>query len=163
MDNIVFIIWIVITCVFSIIELFSKRFICMFVSVAAALTALSEALGAQIWLQILIFVVLTAALIYLVRPKVLKLTGESDDNSPKVGGRVLAHCGVVIEEIDAETHIGRVRIQKEEWRAEAPGYGAIPVGKSVEIVKVEGAHVIVKPTKSICGSCTACREPELSH
>ena len=156
----IFWIWVFLACGFSIAELFSNKFIFLSVAIAAAIGALSEALGAAIWLQVLIFVAAATILLFTLRPFAQRLNGENS-SKPKTSGKIIGHCGVVIEDIDADTHVGRVRIQKEEWRAEAPGYGGIPKGKSVEIVKVEGAHVIVKPTKSICGSCTACRTPEI--
>jgi membrane protein implicated in regulation of membrane protease activity len=37
-----------------------------------------------------------------------------------------------------------VRIGKDEWRADSDTDEVIPVGKTVEVIRVEGTHLVVK-------------------
>ena len=55
--------------------------------------------------------------------------------------------GVVLEEIDDVRNTGRVRLEKEEWRAESDTDEVIPEGTRVEVVRLEGTHLIVVPLK----------------
>jgi membrane protein implicated in regulation of membrane protease activity len=51
---------------------------------------------------------------------------------------------VVIEDIENLKNTGRVRMGKEEWRAESESGESIPEGQSVAVTKIEGTHLIVK-------------------
>jgi len=51
---------------------------------------------------------------------------------------------VVLEEIDNIKNTGRVRIDKEEWRADSDTGEVIPVGKRVEVTRLDGTHLVVK-------------------
>jgi membrane protein implicated in regulation of membrane protease activity len=53
----------------------------------------------------------------------------------------------VIEEIDNIKNTGRVRIGKDEWRADGETDEAIPEGKIVEVTRVDGTHLVVKISK----------------
>ena len=50
----------------------------------------------------------------------------------------------MLEEIDNSLNTGRVRLGKEEWRADSENDNVIPVGKSVEVVRLDGTHLVVK-------------------
>jgi len=51
----------------------------------------------------------------------------------------------VLERIDNVKNSGSVRLGKEEWRASSESGDPISAGKKVEVVKVEGTHLIVRP------------------
>ena len=40
---------------------------------------------------------------------------------------------------------GRVRIEREEWRADTSGHVAIPEGARVIVERVSGTHLVVRP------------------
>ena len=40
---------------------------------------------------------------------------------------------------------GRVRVGQEEWRAEGEGSSRIPEGAEVEVLRVDGTHLVVRP------------------
>jgi membrane protein implicated in regulation of membrane protease activity len=42
-------------------------------------------------------------------------------------------------------HVGLVRIDREEWRAEAADRSAVPSGTAIRVTDVEGTRVIVTP------------------
>jgi membrane protein implicated in regulation of membrane protease activity len=60
--------------------------------------------------------------------------------------RLIGKIGTVLEAIEPG-QLGLVRIDREEWRAEAAGRGAVPVGATVLVTQMEGTRVIVTPTK----------------
>ena len=57
---------------------------------------------------------------------------------------------VVLEEINPHTATGRVRIEREEWRADTYG-AAIPKGALVVVMEVTGTRVMVEPAPLLEG------------
>jgi len=65
---------------------------------------------------------------------------------PGIGAdRFIGLQGLVLENIDNIKNTGRVRLEKEEWRAESASGAEIPSGTRVEIVRLDGTHLVVKP------------------
>jgi membrane protein implicated in regulation of membrane protease activity len=54
---------------------------------------------------------------------------------------------VVIEQIDNLKNTGRVRIGKDEWRADSDTDEIITEGKIIEVTSVDGTHLVVKLSK----------------
>ena len=67
---------------------------------------------------------------------------------PGIGADRFVHKnGVVTEEIDNLKNTGRVRIGKEEWRADSDTDEVIPQGKTVDVTRVDGTHLVVRLLK----------------
>lgn len=110
---------------------------------AGALAALVSALlGAWTWLQIVIFVVISAALLAATRPLVKKHLNSH--RRPTNADRVLTMTGVVSEEIDNTHARGAVRVDGKEWTARSENGHVIPEGAIVRPVGIEGVKLIVK-------------------
>lgn len=91
------------------------------------------------------FVGISVASFVAMRPLARRL--DRDGGSDGVGSRrLIGRSGVVLEAIEAG-RLGLVRIDREEWRAEASDRGDLPVGASVTVTQVEGTRVIVTPIK----------------
>ena len=58
--------------------------------------------------------------------------------------RLIGKTGVVIEEIVPDS-TGEVRIDREVWRADAPGHGKLPIDTRVIVERIEGTHLVVHP------------------
>ena len=111
------------------------------VALAAAVTAVVAAVGAPVWLQLLLFAGGSAASLAVLRPlarKHLRMPAALRTGTAALEG---TH-GVVLQRVDQES--GRVRIGGEEWSARAfmPDQ-VIEPGTRVEIVKIEGATALV--------------------
>jgi membrane-bound ClpP family serine protease len=52
---------------------------------------------------------------------------------------------MVLEEIDAETATGIVRMENEEWRATTDWDRVIETGTTVRVVEVRGTRLVVEP------------------
>lgn len=109
---------------------------------AGSLTAMVAALfGAPLWLQILLFVLVSLALLLALRP----ITGNL--LKPKVKGTnldaVIGSEGVVIEEISNRNGQGRVKLGGMEWSARSTADVTIPVGTQIKVDRIEGVKVFV--------------------
>jgi membrane protein implicated in regulation of membrane protease activity len=92
------------------------------------------------------FVGISVVAFVALRPLAKRLDAES--SSDGIGARrLIGRTGVVLEDI-AAGQMGLVRVDREDWRAEAPGHSTLPAGTSVRITEVEGTRVIVTTTQS---------------
>jgi membrane protein implicated in regulation of membrane protease activity len=111
------------------------------VALGAGIAAVSAAVGAPIWLQLILFAGASAASLAVLRPlarKHLHMPAQLRTGTAALEG---SH-GVVLQRVDQDG--GRVRIGGEEWSARAfmPDQ-VIEPGTRVEVVKIEGATALV--------------------
>ncbi|WP_225809057.1 NfeD family protein [Streptomyces spinosus] len=110
-------------------------------AVGAVAAAVASALGFGAVIQVLTFVVVSVALIGVVRP----IAARHGRRSPRLATGVEALKGrqaVVLERVDASG--GRIKLAGEVWSARALDTGrAYEVGQEVDVVDIEGATAIV--------------------
>lgn len=145
MDIKIWWIWMAIAAFFVIAEIFTMGFFLLWFGVGALVAGILAILGLGMGWQLAAFVVVSFVLFAISRSFAEKLTKKQP---PGVGAdRFIHKKGVVIEKIDNIRNIGRVRIGKDEWRADSETDEVIPVGKTVEVTRVEGTHLVVKIIK----------------
>jgi membrane protein implicated in regulation of membrane protease activity len=111
------------------------------VALGAGVAAVVAALGAAVWLQLIVFAAVSAASLAVLRPlarRHLQMPAAIRTGTAALEG---AHA-VVLQRVD--DHGGRVRIGGEEWSARAfmPDQ-VIEPGTRVEVMKIEGATALV--------------------
>ncbi len=135
-------VWIGITAVFIVGEIFTAGFFLFPFAVGAGVAAILTLLVAPPWLQWLAFILVSAVSMLLARRFAQKVTKEPPE---KVAvDRLLGEIGLVIEAIDPITDSGMVRIKKDEWRATSVDGSRIEEKTPVRVVKIEGAHLVVE-------------------
>jgi membrane protein implicated in regulation of membrane protease activity len=111
------------------------------VALAAVAGALAAAVGAAVWLQLVVFIVAAVGSVAVLRP--LAKAHLHMPSAIRTGTAALEGAkATVLQRVDAQG--GRVRIGGEEWSARAfmPGQVLEP-GAQVEVVKIEGATALV--------------------
>lgn len=110
---------------------------------AGALVALVSALfHAPLWLQIVLFIAVSAVTLAATRPLVKKFTKKTVQ--PLNADRCIGQTAVVTETIDNVEGKGSVKVGGTIWTARTSDGSQIETGKSVTIEKIEGAKAIVK-------------------
>lgn len=99
-------------------------------------------LGAGIWVQLVAFVVVSAAALALTRPLVKKITAGR--SVPTNADRVLGREAKVTETIDNENSTGAVYVDGKTWTARSVDGIVIPVGEQVEVSSMEGVKLLVQ-------------------
>ncbi len=108
----------------------------------AAVAGVLALLGVSCGWQLAIFVVVSGVLFASSRRLAERF---SKKQPPGIGAdRLIGKKGIVLEEIDNGLNLGRVRLYKEEWLADSENDNVIPVGKRVEVVRLDGTHLVVK-------------------
>jgi membrane protein implicated in regulation of membrane protease activity len=139
-------IWMAATATFAIGEIVvaGSFFLAPFAIGAAVATVLALA-GAPLLAQWAAFVVVSGAAFAAFRPIARRLDTTTPNQS--VGAtRLPSRPAVVVEPIPAHG-IGLVRVDREEWRAEAEEGQAVAEGTQVTVVEVRGTRLIVAPER----------------
>lgn len=113
---------------------------------AGALPALICALlGGPLWLQITLFIVVSALCLLAFRPLANKLINSKVE--PTNADRILGTEVMVIEDIHNLHATGAVRIGGMVWSARSEGEDPIPAGTLVRVLRIEGVKVYVEPAE----------------
>jgi membrane protein implicated in regulation of membrane protease activity len=138
-------IWMILAAVFVIAEVFTAGFFILWFGVGAAVAGVLALLGLGPAWQWGAFVAVSGVLFAGSRRFAERFTKKQP---PGIGAdRFIGKKGLVLEEIDDIKNTGRVRLDKEEWRAESDIDEVIPEGTRVEVVRIEGTHLIVVPLR----------------
>ncbi len=130
---------------FIIGEIFTLGFFLLWFGIGAAVAGILAIFGLGGSWQWGAFAVVSGVLFVLSRRFAERF---SKKQPPGIGAdRFIDKKGVVLEEVDNIKNSGRIRMGKEEWRAESDTGQVILVGKMVEVTKLVGTHVVVKILK----------------
>ena len=137
------IVWLILAAVLGVAELLTVTLTLGLLAVAAAVAAVVGAAGAPVPFQIVAFVVTAGAGLGLVRPIAVRHLKQPP--SLRTGTAALVGRSALVQQ-EVNGHDGRVRIGGEEWSARAYDETlVIPVGATVDVIKIEGATALVYP------------------
>jgi membrane protein implicated in regulation of membrane protease activity len=136
-------IWMVLAAVFVVAEIFTAGFFLLWFGVGAAVAGLLALMGlGPVW-QWGSFAIVSGVLFAVSRKFADRFTHPQP---PGIGAdRFIGKPGLVLEPVDDIKNTGRVRLDKEEWRADSDTGETIPEGARVEVVRLEGTHLVVRP------------------
>lgn len=135
-------IWFILAGLFAIFEIFTAGFFMLWFAVGAAVAGFLALLGAGIIWQWVVFIVVSGILIAVSRRFAERITKKQP---PGIGAdRFIGKIGIVLEDINNIENVGRVRIDKDEWRADSETDDVIPKGTRVIVTRLDGTHLVVK-------------------
>lgn len=138
-------IWVLVALALFIGEIFTPAFVLAAIGVACLATAVGAYAGLDFSMQMLTFSVATVATFVGLRPFVLThLRSEDGDEYRSNTDALVGKTGIVLEELDAVQHSGRVRVRGEEWKALLEEGASLESGRAVRVVRVDGATLIVE-------------------
>ena len=119
---------------------------------AGALVAMLAALlEVQLWLQIVLFMVVSVGLLIALRPLLKKYITPKKIRTNV--DSVIGTQGVVLEQIDNIAGTGRVKLGGMEWTARSETGEPIAPGEVIRVEKIEGVKVFVitvKQEEKVC-------------
>ncbi len=143
MNNYIFF-WLITALGFLLFELGSPGlFYFLSFSCGALITSLAGAMCASVFDQAIIFIV-ASVVAFFALTKWVKKTSSSKYNHTNVHA-LQGKKGVIVTPATLD-QFGYVHIGGQVWAYKALNDEDIPVGSSVEIVDVRGAHVVVRPS-----------------
>ncbi len=141
----IYVVWLISALVLLIVEMFTASFGVVCFSFGAAAAGLAAYCGLSTMWQLLIFSVVSFIAFVFVRPLVVKFLLKKKDEVLTNADAIVGRIAVVTEEINPDKNTGRVKIDGDDWKAEASDI--IPVGEKVEVVSRESIILNVKSIK----------------
>jgi membrane protein implicated in regulation of membrane protease activity len=135
------VIWLVLMVVFLIVEASTVVMVSLWFAAGSLIALVAALLGAPIWLQVALFLVVSAVLLASLRPMVRKhftpkLTRTNVD-------AIVGSQGYVTSDIDNVAATGTVKLGSMEWTVRSTAGAPIPAGTLVTVDKIEGVKAFV--------------------
>lgn len=135
-------IWAVVIIVAVFVEASTAQLVCIWFVAGALAAMISAFLKASFAFQVIIFLVVTIAALFLTRPLVRKITQfkKEDTNA----GRYVGKEGFVTAEINNTKNSGLVSVMGTIWSAKSESGEILFENELIEVVKIEGVKLVVK-------------------
>lgn len=140
------ILWAVLLVAFVVIEIATTGLTSIWFALGAAGALISAAAAPYwelLWLQAIIFLIISGVTIYFTRPLAKKYATVKE--TPTNADRVLEMVGVVREPIHNLDGKGAVYVGGKLWTARSEDETPIRKGAQVDILRIEGVKLIVRP------------------
>ena len=136
-------VWLGLVILFLIAEGATVSLVSLWFAAGAVVAMFAALLGAGAWLQTGLFLVVSGALLLMLRPIVRrylvpKITPTNVDS-------LVGSTGLVTESIDNVTASGQVKLGAMEWTARSTTGEDIPQGALIRVDRIEGVKVYVTP------------------
>lgn len=135
-------VWLILLIVFLIVEgACPIHLVSIWFAVGSLAALLVSLMGAAVWLQVTLFLLVSGALLALLWPMVRKymkpkLTATNVD-------AIVGTVGIVLSPIDNVDAMGQVKLGGMEWSARSTTGQPIPQGAKVRVDRVQGVKVFV--------------------
>ena len=134
--------WVVLLILLIVVEAVTAQMVTIWFAAGAAGAIVAELLGAQVWLQWIVFIEVSAVALVATRPLVRKLTKTRVQ--PTNADRCIGQTAVVTEEIDNIAAKGQVNVNGIIWTARSSDGSVIQKDTKVTVEKIDGVKLIVK-------------------
>lgn len=135
------ILWGVVFAVMVIYELATFQLVSIWFAAGAIGAFIAALCDVSMANQLLIFVLVSLALLAVTRPLLKKITfGKAQATNADLD---IGKTAIVIEEINNDTGTGRARINGVDWKAVSENSKVIPEGTIVIVKEITGAKLIV--------------------
>ena len=142
------VVWLVVLVVLVIIELLTMGLTTVWFAGGALAATAASLLHAPLALQIVLFLVVSALLLFFTRPLAVKYFNKDRvrTNAESLVGRQ----AIVISEIDNLQGIGQVNVGGMEWSARTRTDGEkLPVGAVATVLAINGVKLVVEERKEV--------------
>ena len=136
--------WVILSALLIVGEIFTAGFFVLPFGIGAAAAAVLAWFDIGLVWQWATFIVVSIALLLPLK-RFADRVSVGAEGIGVAADRVLGKVGIVIEEVKPHGVTGRVRLGSEEWRAASDGEESIAEGAAVEVLRIDGTHVVVRP------------------
>ncbi|ADU25773.1 NfeD family protein [Ethanoligenens harbinense] len=134
--------WLIVVIVLVVIELATIQLVAIWPAIGGVFAMLAASFGQSLLIQFLLFVGISAVLLFFTRPflkRFIKTPPRTSTNADRLIGRE----AVVCERIDNLAETGAVVVSGVTWMARSGTGAPIPAGEKVRIERIEGVKLIV--------------------
>ena len=135
------IMWVALLILFLVAEGATAAVTTIWFAVGSVVALIAALLGADVWVQIVLFAVVSVACLMALRPVLRKYL---DPKKVKTNvDALIGTQGLVLEKIDNISGQGRVKLGGMEWSARSENGENIEKDAVVTVVRIEGVKVFV--------------------
>lgn len=138
--------WFIAMALLLMLEASTVSLVSLWFAAGALAAMIVSFITGQLWLQILVFLVMSGVMLALLRPVAKKYF------TPKLVktnvDAVVNSTGLVTETIDNRVATGRVKLAGMEWSARSTSGEPIEKDTLIRVDRVEGVKVFVTPVKT---------------
>lgn len=133
--------WLIVAGICFVIESFTIGFLVFWFGIGALAALVASLFISNIWIQSLIFIIVSSLLLIFTKPLVKKFVKEKDIIPTNVYS-IIGKEGIVVEKIDTINGVGKVKVNGELWSATS--LENIEKGTKVKVLKVNGVKLEVE-------------------
>ena len=138
--------WLGATVVLFIAEAVTVNLVTVWFALGALAAFIAAVCGAQLWLQIVLFLAVTVITLIFTRPIAKKhINGKHEATNADM---VIGKIAVVTENIDNLAAKGAVSCMGKVWTARSKNGEKISAGDEVAVVRIQGVKLIVSPKEN---------------
>ena len=135
--------WLIVMIIFIIFELVTLGLTTIWFALGALVALAVAAVGGPLWLQILVFVLVSLLTLFGIRN--LAVTFFNQNRAKTNADGLIGRKGIVTEEISNIHATGQVTVAGQEWTARSVADGVIyEAGAMVVIREIRGVKLIVE-------------------
>lgn len=139
-------IWLTTAIVMAVIEAITPALVTIWFMFGAVSAMLTAAFGANVFVQLVVFIVVSTVLLIVTRPLARKIL-KQDEKATTNADRIIGETGIITEEVCNIENRGQVMVLGQCWSAKSETGEIIPSGEMVTILNIEGVKALVKPNK----------------
>lgn len=135
-------IWIGFAIVMAVCEASTTQLVSLWFVLGAVAAAISTIFTSSIFIQLIVFLVVSALSLLITRPLVKRLHRNKTTVSTNAD-RLVGQQGIVTKEISDPFSVGQVKVLGETWSAQSE-ITPVKVGAKVEVLEIVGVRLIVE-------------------
>ena len=134
--------WLVLGGVLFVGEILTAGFLLLWFGIGAIAAMLVSFVTSNLFIQILVFVIVSVLLLIFTKPILSKYT--KDDTTITNSKTIIGKTAIVTEEISLLNSTGQIKVDGEIWSAKTIDSNiVIPKGSEVEIIDIDGVKACV--------------------
>lgn len=134
------------TLVFLLVEALTPQLLSVWFAAGSLVALIAAFFGAEFWLQILLWLAVSAAMVFAMRPLSRKFRNTRVEHLN--AARIIGRYAVVVQKIDPDAATGQIRVDGAIWSAKPKEEGAvIEEGVRVKISAIEGVRAVVRVSR----------------
>lgn len=135
------ILWLVLMLVLAFLEAATTQLVTIWFALGALAAMIASIFHAPLWMQVVLFAVVSVCALILTRPFAKKLM--KTDKVPTNADRVIHRTGIVQDAVDNTSACGTILVDGAVWSARSADGEPIPSGTQVTVERIEGVKCIV--------------------
>lgn len=134
--------WLTVFLAFAVVEMLTLSFFFIMLGAGALAALVADFAGADLWLQIVVFCIVSLLMIAFARPIALKHLRKGPAEQRTNVDRLIGQSALVMEPVSATA--GLVKIGGDVWSARSAAE-IIDAGQTVQVTRIDGATAVVAP------------------